>query len=211
MHKAFPLPRESSHWQYKFPLPVKVVLTARRLEMPLPEVCIAIEEMMKKLPAKIKNLDALSSLLNKEIKALDSPSKNSPYPEGEIIKKEKGKKAMSLKDVEKERIESESYEEANLTGTIGESSKKKKMKKFDFITRGGDHIHLIEEQINEQKRIEESIKAELAKQKVEVGKEELVDLLGIDVVKGFYKAKLRLVQIEKEMDGPESIGKSRQE
>nr|GFB90564.1 hypothetical protein [Tanacetum cinerariifolium] len=52
MHKAFPLPGESSHWQYKFPLPVKVVPTARRLEMPLPEVCTAIEEMMKKLPVK---------------------------------------------------------------------------------------------------------------------------------------------------------------
>nr|GFC69493.1 ribonuclease H-like domain-containing protein [Tanacetum cinerariifolium] len=36
MHKAFPLPGESSHWQYKFPLLVKVVPTARRLEMPLP-------------------------------------------------------------------------------------------------------------------------------------------------------------------------------
>nr|GEY80682.1 retrovirus-related Pol polyprotein from transposon TNT 1-94 [Tanacetum cinerariifolium] len=43
---------ESSHWQYKFPLPVKVVPTARRLEMPLSEVCTAIEEMMKKLPVK---------------------------------------------------------------------------------------------------------------------------------------------------------------
>nr|GEY61543.1 hypothetical protein [Tanacetum cinerariifolium] len=52
MHKAFPLPRESSHWQYKFPLPVKVVPTARRLEMPLPGVCTIIEEMMKKLPVK---------------------------------------------------------------------------------------------------------------------------------------------------------------
>nr|GEV12670.1 hypothetical protein [Tanacetum cinerariifolium] len=54
MHKAFPLPGESSHWQYKFPLPVKVVPTARRLEMPLPEVCTVIEEMMKKLPIKDK-------------------------------------------------------------------------------------------------------------------------------------------------------------
>nr|GFB31785.1 hypothetical protein [Tanacetum cinerariifolium] len=52
MHKAFPLPGESFHWQYKFPLPVKVVPTARRLEMPLPEVCTAIEEMVKKLPVK---------------------------------------------------------------------------------------------------------------------------------------------------------------
>nr|GEX67305.1 reverse transcriptase domain-containing protein [Tanacetum cinerariifolium] len=50
MHKAFPLPGESSHWQYKFPLPVKVVPTASRLEMPLPRVCTTIEEMMKKLP-----------------------------------------------------------------------------------------------------------------------------------------------------------------
>nr|GEZ99617.1 retrovirus-related Pol polyprotein from transposon TNT 1-94 [Tanacetum cinerariifolium] len=52
MYKAFPLPGESSHWQYKFLLPVKVVPTARRLEMPLPGVCTAIEEMMKKLPVK---------------------------------------------------------------------------------------------------------------------------------------------------------------
>nr|GFD51251.1 hypothetical protein [Tanacetum cinerariifolium] len=27
IHKAFPLPGESSHWQYKFPQPVKVVPT----------------------------------------------------------------------------------------------------------------------------------------------------------------------------------------
>nr|GEY28037.1 hypothetical protein [Tanacetum cinerariifolium] len=52
MHKAFPLPGESSHWQYKFSLHVKVIPTARRLKMPLPEVCTIIEEMLKKLPVK---------------------------------------------------------------------------------------------------------------------------------------------------------------
>nr|GEY09602.1 hypothetical protein [Tanacetum cinerariifolium] len=41
-----------SHWKYKFPPPVKVVATARRLEMPLPEVCTAIEEKKMKLPVK---------------------------------------------------------------------------------------------------------------------------------------------------------------
>nr|GEX07423.1 putative reverse transcriptase domain-containing protein [Tanacetum cinerariifolium] len=46
MHKAFPLPGESSHWQYKFSLPVEGVPTARRIEIPLPGVCTA---MMKKL------------------------------------------------------------------------------------------------------------------------------------------------------------------
>nr|GEY26755.1 reverse transcriptase domain-containing protein [Tanacetum cinerariifolium] len=49
MHKAFPLPGESSHWQYKFLLPVEGVPTARRIEIPLPGVCTAI---MKKLPVK---------------------------------------------------------------------------------------------------------------------------------------------------------------
>nr|GEU78082.1 reverse transcriptase domain-containing protein [Tanacetum cinerariifolium] len=47
--KAFPLLGESSHWQYKFPLPVEGVPTARRMEIPLPGVCTA---MMKKLPVK---------------------------------------------------------------------------------------------------------------------------------------------------------------
>nr|GEX62657.1 DNA-directed DNA polymerase [Tanacetum cinerariifolium] len=54
MHKAFPLPGESFHWQYKFPLLVKVVPTARRLEMPLSGVCTAIEVMIKKLPFRIQ-------------------------------------------------------------------------------------------------------------------------------------------------------------
>nr|GEV59370.1 hypothetical protein [Tanacetum cinerariifolium] len=49
MHKAFPLPGESSHWQYKFPLPVEGVPTARRMEIQLPGVCTAL---MKKLPVK---------------------------------------------------------------------------------------------------------------------------------------------------------------
>nr|GEZ59883.1 ribonuclease H-like domain-containing protein [Tanacetum cinerariifolium] len=56
MHKAFSLPRESSHWQYKFPLPVKVVPTTRRIEILLPGVCTAIEEMKKKLPENFLQL-----------------------------------------------------------------------------------------------------------------------------------------------------------
>nr|GEV48603.1 hypothetical protein [Tanacetum cinerariifolium] len=51
MHKAFPLPGESSHWQYKFPLPVEGVPTARRMEIPLLAVCTT---MMKKLSVKEK-------------------------------------------------------------------------------------------------------------------------------------------------------------
>nr|GEV18392.1 reverse transcriptase domain-containing protein [Tanacetum cinerariifolium] len=47
--RGFPLPGESSHWQYKFPLPVEGIPTTRRMEILLPGVCTA---MMKKLPVK---------------------------------------------------------------------------------------------------------------------------------------------------------------
>ncbi|GJY12502.1 hypothetical protein Tco_0381811 [Tanacetum coccineum] len=88
---------------------------------------------------------------------------------------------------------------------------KKELKKFDFVTKGGDHIHLTKEQIKEQKRIKESVKADMAKKEEVVGKEELVDLLGIKVVTEVYKAKikkgpitLKLVPKELELDGPPS-------
>nr|GEX42558.1 hypothetical protein [Tanacetum cinerariifolium] len=42
MHKAFSLPGESSHWQYKFPLPVEGVPTASGMKIPLPGVCTAM-------------------------------------------------------------------------------------------------------------------------------------------------------------------------
>nr|GEY08620.1 hypothetical protein [Tanacetum cinerariifolium] len=54
MHKAFPL------LVRKFPLPegtshcLKMNATVRRIEMPLPEVCTAIEEKKKKLPFRIQ-------------------------------------------------------------------------------------------------------------------------------------------------------------
>nr|GEX32108.1 hypothetical protein [Tanacetum cinerariifolium] len=62
-------------------------------------------------------------------------------------------------------------------------SRIKKLKKFDFITEDGRHIHLTEEEINHQKKLEEDAKDEAAKQKGEVRKAELVDLLGPEVVK----------------------------
>nr|GEY56837.1 hypothetical protein [Tanacetum cinerariifolium] len=61
---AFPLLGESSHWQYKFPLPVEGVPTAGRMEIPLPGVCTA---MMKKLPVKENwQDDVLPSLDNED-------------------------------------------------------------------------------------------------------------------------------------------------
>ncbi|GJT43679.1 hypothetical protein Tco_0952394 [Tanacetum coccineum] len=110
---------------------------------------------------------------------------------GEHIKKDKGKKAMSLKDAEEEGSEGDSDDTIHLTGSMVDSSNKKELKKFDFVTEGRDHVHLTKEKIKEQKKIKESTKAEAAKHEVEVRKEEVVDLLGPDLVSKYYKAKLQ--------------------
>ncbi|GKE27849.1 hypothetical protein Tco_1443233 [Tanacetum coccineum] len=122
---------------------------------------------------------------------LQSPPKRSSQTEGEHIKKDKGKKAMSSEGAEKESTNSDfDDDETHVTGSMAESSRIKKVKKFDFVTKDGKHIHLIEEQINQQKKIDEEAKAEAAKCESEVRKEELVDLLGPEVVNKYYNDKL---------------------
>ncbi|GJR23545.1 hypothetical protein Tco_0972072 [Tanacetum coccineum] len=121
-----------------------------------------------------------------------SPPKGSSQTEGEHIKKDKGKKALSSKEAIKESTESDSDDdETHLSVSMVESSRIKKVNKFDLITRDGKHIHLIEEQINQQKKIEEEAKPEAAKRKSEVRKEELIDLLGLEVVNKYYNNKLQ--------------------
>ncbi|GJX84763.1 hypothetical protein Tco_0335537 [Tanacetum coccineum] len=122
---------------------------------------------------------------------MQSPShqpspKGSSHPEGEHIKEDKGKKALSLQDAEKESTDSDSGNETHVTGSMVEPSKTKKLKKFDFITKDGRHIHLTEEEINHQKKLEEDANAKVAKQDREVRKAKLVDLLGPEVVKKKY-------------------------
>nr|GEY64660.1 hypothetical protein [Tanacetum cinerariifolium] len=67
----------------------------------------------------------------------------------------------------------------------------KKIKKIDFVTEGGKYIYLNEEKINHQKKIEKEAKAQAAKHKSKVRKEELVDLLGPEVVNKYYNDKLQ--------------------
>ncbi|GJX75133.1 hypothetical protein Tco_0313728 [Tanacetum coccineum] len=98
---------------------------------------------------------------------------------------------MSSEEAEKESTESNSDEEAHVTGFMVKSSMVKKLKKFDFVTEHGRHIHLSKEQINNQKKLEEEAKAEVAKQEQEVRKAELIDLLGPEVVHEYYNYKLQ--------------------
>ncbi|GJY81337.1 hypothetical protein Tco_0494088 [Tanacetum coccineum] len=128
---------------------------------------------------------------------MQSPSpqylhKGSSQPEGEHIKKDKGKKAMSSKDAEEVSIESDSDDETtHVSGSMVESSKKKELKKFDFVTESGEHVHLNKEHISAQKKIKEEAKAEAAKREGEMRKEELIDLLGPEVVNKYYNDKLQ--------------------
>ncbi|GJX06277.1 hypothetical protein Tco_0194209 [Tanacetum coccineum] len=123
---------------------------------------------------------------NKELKkktqdhmSLNDKRHCSSHPEGEHIKKDKGKKAMSLKDAEEVSTKSDYNDDTtHMSGSMVESSKKKDLKKFDFVTKDGEHVHLTEEQISPQKKIEEEAKAEAARREGELRKEELIDLLG---------------------------------
>nr|GFB20226.1 hypothetical protein [Tanacetum cinerariifolium] len=98
---------------------------------------------------------------------------------------------MSHNETKEEESKTDSKPAVKLTGSKVESFKTKKLKKFDFVNKKGDHVYLTKEKIKEQKRIEESVKANMAKREEEVGKEELVVLLCIDVVKNVYKAKIK--------------------
>ncbi|GJU93980.1 hypothetical protein Tco_1318736 [Tanacetum coccineum] len=95
------------------------------------------------------------------------PPKSSSQPEGEHIKEDKGKKALSLEEAEKESTDSNSDDETYVTGSMVEPSKTKKLNKFDFITKDGRHIYLTEEEINHQKKLGEDAKSEDTKQEGE--------------------------------------------
>ncbi|GJZ17449.1 hypothetical protein Tco_0553572 [Tanacetum coccineum] len=71
---------------------------------------------------------------------------------------------MSSKDAEEESTESDSDDETtHVPGSTVESSKKKELKRFDFVTEDGEHVHLTKEQISAQKKIEEEANAKFAR------------------------------------------------
>ncbi|GKA57776.1 hypothetical protein Tco_0756964 [Tanacetum coccineum] len=101
---------------------------------------------------------------------LSKPPKSSSKPKGEQTKIDKGKKAMSSKDAKEESTKSDYDDETiHVPGSTVESSKKKRIKK----------------------KIEEEAKAEAASREGEIRKEELIDLLGPEVVKKYYNDKLQ--------------------
>ncbi|GJW34372.1 hypothetical protein Tco_0054404 [Tanacetum coccineum] len=99
---------------------------------------------------------------------------------------------MSSKDAKEVSTESDFDDETtHVPGSMVESSKKKDLKRFDFVTEDGKHVHLTKKQISAQKKIEEEVKAEAARREGEMRKEELIDLLGPKVVNKYYNDKLQ--------------------
>nr|GEU78192.1 hypothetical protein [Tanacetum cinerariifolium] len=131
---------------------------------------------LPELPAKFLSLPVQVASVQAKLKTLDA------LP---------GKKALSLEEAKKESTNIDSYDETHVTGSMVEPSNTKKLKKFVFITEDGRHIHITKEEINHQKKLEEDTKAEATKQEGEVRKAELVDLLGLKVVKRYYNDKLQ--------------------
>ncbi|GJU56326.1 hypothetical protein Tco_1230040 [Tanacetum coccineum] len=59
-------------------------------------------------------------------RSMDCPSRSSSQPEGDHIKKDKGKKVMYSEEAEKKSTESDSDDEAHMTGSMVQSFKKAK-------------------------------------------------------------------------------------
>nr|GEV06838.1 hypothetical protein [Tanacetum cinerariifolium] len=137
------------------------VVELKTLQWDLPAEFLVVPSQVEMVQTKLRTLDALPSLLNK-------------------------------KKIVKESTKSDSDDDkTHLSGSMAESSRIKKVKKFDFVAEDEKHIYLTNEQINQQKKIEEEAKAKAAKRKSEVRKEELIDLLGPEVVNKYSNDKLQ--------------------
>ncbi|GKC68957.1 hypothetical protein Tco_1114840 [Tanacetum coccineum] len=112
------------------------------------------------LPTELKNLPSKFNKLTEEVASVQAKLKTlDALPD-------KGKKALSSEEAEKESIESGFDDETtHMPGSMVESSKQKELKKFDFVTESGEHVHLTKEHISAQKKIEEEVKAKAARRK----------------------------------------------
>ncbi|GJS60436.1 hypothetical protein Tco_0655220 [Tanacetum coccineum] len=134
------------------------VAELKTLQWELPQEFLSLPGQVASVQAKLKTLDALPGLLSHVTKALNK-----------FAQEDKGKKALSSEEAEKESIESGFDDETtHMPGSMVESSKQKELKKFDFVTESGEHVHLTKEHISAQKKIEEEVKAKAARRKASV-------------------------------------------
>nr|GEU40630.1 zinc finger, CCHC-type [Tanacetum cinerariifolium] len=132
-----------------------------------------------------------------------SPPNTTPQPDGEQVR-DKGKTLLSHEEVVEEESKSDSDVKNSLSGSLAESLKHKPLKKFTYINENGETFQMTEEETKNQKGIKKAVKADVAKSKIKKGKQDLIDLLGLDVVEKMYKDKLEL-DISKPLDGQDHI------
>ncbi|GKA94018.1 hypothetical protein Tco_0816004 [Tanacetum coccineum] len=122
-----------------------------------------ITTQVESTQAKLKTLDALPSLLLNVTRALNKFAQ---------VLESTSSKDVDQKEAEKESTNSDSDDdvETHVTSSMVESSRIKKLKKFDFVTEEGMHIHLSKEEINNQKKLDEEAKVEAAKRRGKLGK-----------------------------------------
>ncbi|GKA28441.1 hypothetical protein Tco_0714609 [Tanacetum coccineum] len=124
---------------------------------------IEIPGDLKEIPEKLDEFLSTVIGLTKQVQLSKlKSSKEHPQPEGELVKKDKGKKALSHEEADEEMFASDFEIEVRLTG---------EMKK--------------------QKDIKQNIKANVSKAEIKEGKDELIDLLGLEVVERMYKYKVK--------------------
>ncbi|GJV42638.1 hypothetical protein Tco_1421078 [Tanacetum coccineum] len=121
---------------------------------------------------------------------LPSPPKTTPQPEGEQVK-DKGKKVVSHEELVKKESKSDSDVETRPSGSLVETSKQKPLKKITCVNEKGEIHQMTEEEIKNQKGIEQTVKANAEKSKINKAKQDLIDLLGFDVVEKMYKDKVK--------------------
>ncbi|GJV98292.1 UBN2 domain-containing protein [Tanacetum coccineum] len=111
------IPTELKELSSKISL-TKQVAKLKNLKLELPAGLLALLGKVSSINvqrSKLKILDALLSLLNKVTEALDSPLKTTLQPEGEQVKKDKGKKALSHEEADEKESVSDSKTKVRLT------------------------------------------------------------------------------------------------
>nr|GEW52121.1 hypothetical protein [Tanacetum cinerariifolium] len=156
------LPTELKDLPSKF---TKLSEEVKGLKRQVHELLIELPKELKEIPTTLEAFKMAVTSLTSQVAKLKTLY--SSQPKGEDIKKDKGKKVLSSEEAKKKSTKSDTDDEAHVTSSMVESSNTKKLNKFNFITKEGEHIHLTEEQINHQNKLKEEAKDEAAKQEGE--------------------------------------------
>ncbi|GJR31757.1 hypothetical protein Tco_1107989 [Tanacetum coccineum] len=88
-----------------------------------------------------------------------------------------------------EESKSNSNAKIRLLGSLVASSKQKPLKKFAYTNEQGETFQMTKEEIKNQKGIEQAVKADVAKSKIKKIKQNMIDLIGLEVVQRMYRDK----------------------